>query len=188
MAAERTGATSHDVWPSADGFLEDLDSCLWHQEEPFPTASIYAQWKVMELAKHHDVTVLLDGQGADEILAGYPTYFTPYHAELLRRGAWPTLRRQRQRFQEQLRRTSTFPADDRRLRVRARRALRPRCVHLARGWEAQRIGASSRSPSGVGSDPGGARAGSEGSAGFRRAFTPRWIAGTGFRVCCTTRT
>ena len=71
------------MWPSADGLLEDLDRCLWHQEEPFPTASIYAQWKVMELAKRHDVTVLLDGQGADETLAGYPAYFTPYHAELL---------------------------------------------------------------------------------------------------------
>jgi asparagine synthase (glutamine-hydrolysing) len=41
---------------------------IYHQEEPFQSASIYAQYKVYELAKEHGVTVLLDGQGADETL------------------------------------------------------------------------------------------------------------------------
>jgi asparagine synthase (glutamine-hydrolysing) len=38
---------------------------------------MYAQWKVMGLAKEKQITVLLDGQGGDELLAGYPPSF--YH-------------------------------------------------------------------------------------------------------------
>ena len=43
----------------------------WHQEEPCGSTSIYAQWCVMRLARQHGVTVLLDGQGADELFGGY---------------------------------------------------------------------------------------------------------------------
>ena len=42
------------------------------QEEPFGSTSIYAQWCVMRAARDAGVTVLLDGQGADEIFGGYP--------------------------------------------------------------------------------------------------------------------
>jgi asparagine synthase (glutamine-hydrolysing) len=45
------------------------------QEEPFSSASVLAQYKVFKLAKQHGVTVLLDGQGGDEILAGYRRYY-----------------------------------------------------------------------------------------------------------------
>ena len=65
----------HDVWPDAEGFFEELRALTWHQEEPFTSASVYAQWSVMRLARENDVTVLLDGQGADEMLAGYHSYF-----------------------------------------------------------------------------------------------------------------
>ena len=73
----------HDVWPTAERFFEELDVVLWHQEEPFTSASIYAQWSVMRLAKENDVTVLLDGQGADEMLAGYHSYFNQVSDDLL---------------------------------------------------------------------------------------------------------
>jgi asparagine synthase (glutamine-hydrolysing) len=65
----------HDVWPTAERFFEELSDLFWHQEEPFTSASVYAQWSVMRLAKQNGVTVLLDGQGADEMLAGYHSYF-----------------------------------------------------------------------------------------------------------------
>jgi asparagine synthase (glutamine-hydrolysing) len=64
------------TWPDAS-LLNDLDKIWWHQEEPFGSASIVAQWSVMKLAKENNVTVLLDGQGADEILGGYKTFFRP---------------------------------------------------------------------------------------------------------------
>ena len=55
--------------------INDLDKIFYHQEEPFGSTSIIAQWEVMKLAKQKEVTVLLDGQGADETLAGYFKYF-----------------------------------------------------------------------------------------------------------------
>jgi len=71
-----------DVWPSPDEFFAELSEVFWHQEEPFSSTSIYAQWCVMRLAKQNDVTVLLDGQGADEMLAGYHSYFEEHSADL----------------------------------------------------------------------------------------------------------
>ena len=56
---------------SASDLLGDFDRLMYHQEEPFQSLSIYAQFKVYELAKQAGVKVILDGQGADEILAGY---------------------------------------------------------------------------------------------------------------------
>jgi asparagine synthase (glutamine-hydrolysing) len=57
---------------------------FWHQEEPFTSTSVYAQWSVMRLARQHDVTVLLDGQGADEMLAGYHVYFDVLADDLMK--------------------------------------------------------------------------------------------------------
>ena len=57
--------------PSALGLIKDFEKLCYHQEEPFSSGSVYAQYKVFELAKHKNVKVLLDGQGADETLAGY---------------------------------------------------------------------------------------------------------------------
>ncbi|HEU4903205.1 MAG TPA: asparagine synthase (glutamine-hydrolyzing) [Flavisolibacter sp.] len=54
------------------------------QEEPFSSASVLAQYKVFELARQHGVPVLLDGQGADEILAGYHKYYKWWWQELYR--------------------------------------------------------------------------------------------------------
>ena len=72
-----------DVWPTPEQFFDELTKVFWHQEEPFSSTSIYAQWCVMRLARENNVTVLLDGQGADEMLAGYHSYFEEYSADLL---------------------------------------------------------------------------------------------------------
>ncbi|HUP23848.1 MAG TPA: asparagine synthase (glutamine-hydrolyzing), partial [Thermoanaerobaculia bacterium] len=76
---QATGIPGYEVWPSAEE-LERLFSRLCYAlEEPFPTTSQFAQHLVMRLASEHGVTVLLDGQGADELLAGYrPYFFTRY--------------------------------------------------------------------------------------------------------------
>ena len=65
-----------------EDFLQDWEKLIYYQEEPFSSSSIYAQYKVYELAKQHDVKVLLDGQGADELLAGYHKYYKWYWQEL----------------------------------------------------------------------------------------------------------
>lgn len=75
---DKTGASYHFTWPDEEGFISDFDNLLYYQDEPFPSASIYAQYCVMKKAKETNVTVLLDGQGADEILAGYEYYLQTY--------------------------------------------------------------------------------------------------------------
>ncbi|HJW15543.1 MAG TPA: asparagine synthase (glutamine-hydrolyzing) [Flavisolibacter sp.] len=63
-----------------------MDQVMEHQEEPFSSASPLVQYKVYQLAKQQGVTVLLDGQGADEILGGYHKYYKWYWLELFRQG------------------------------------------------------------------------------------------------------
>lgn len=75
---------NYTVSPNSENFVQDFEKLLYHQEEPFQSASIYAQYKVYELAKQHQVTVLLDGQGADEILGGYTKYYHWYWQQLVR--------------------------------------------------------------------------------------------------------
>ena len=67
---------------SVNDLVTDWEKLCYHQETPFGSASIYAQYKVYELAAQHGVKVLLDGQGADEILAGYPKFYKWYWQEL----------------------------------------------------------------------------------------------------------
>lgn len=71
---EKMGATAHKVIANQDEMREDLDAMLLMQGEPFGGTSIYAQYRVFKLAKESGVTVTLDGQGADELLAGYSGY------------------------------------------------------------------------------------------------------------------
>lgn len=59
--------------PQPEQLKEELDKVIWHQDEPFPTTSIYAQYCVIRAASQH-VKVLLDGQGGDELFAGYNKY------------------------------------------------------------------------------------------------------------------
>ncbi|HEX4957875.1 MAG TPA: asparagine synthase (glutamine-hydrolyzing) [Lacibacter sp.] len=86
--------------PSVDRFINDFDKLCYHQEQPFSSASVYAQYKVMELAKQHGVTVLLDGQGADEILAGYTKYVHWYLQEQIAKLKFGFARRERLAFQQ----------------------------------------------------------------------------------------
>ena len=78
----KTNVEPHFVTPNDEGLINDIEKLSWHQEEPYGSASIYAQYCVMRTAKENKVTVLLDGQGADEILAGYHGYYTPFFNEL----------------------------------------------------------------------------------------------------------
>lgn len=87
IVAEATGATAHQVTPMPEGFVAELPAFAWHNELPVGSASQYAQWCVFRLARQNGVTVLLDGQGADEMLGGYEQFFRPYLAERRAAGA-----------------------------------------------------------------------------------------------------
>jgi len=68
-----TGVDDFSTHPSPDHLLEKLPHLVYLQDEPFGTLSQFAQYCVMELASRQ-VKVVLDGQGADEQLAGYLAY------------------------------------------------------------------------------------------------------------------
>lgn len=93
---ERCRAVPHLVQPRPADFFDVLPHIVWHQDEPTAGPGLYSQWHVMQRA-HGVVTVLLDGQGSDELLGGYHHFFGPYLATVLRRAlrgeraAWPRL-------------------------------------------------------------------------------------------------
>ncbi len=79
--------SSHKIKPTADEFVKDMQDFVRTQEEPTISTGPYAQYKVMQEAKNH-VTVLLDGQGADEMMAGYAPYYFVYLRQLKQNGQW----------------------------------------------------------------------------------------------------
>lgn len=81
---QATQADGHFVFPAGERLHNDLKRLIWHQDEPFPTTSIFAQWCVMNMARECGIIVLLDGQGADELLGGYRP-FTQFLGDLIRR-------------------------------------------------------------------------------------------------------
>jgi asparagine synthase (glutamine-hydrolysing) len=83
---EATGASTYRVFPSGDRLWQDLPHLLDHMDEPFHSTSQYSQYNVMRLVRESGVTVTLDGQGADELMAGYPTYHSIMLATMLRAG------------------------------------------------------------------------------------------------------
>ncbi len=82
----RAGTQSVEVFPDIHRLFEDMPRILWFQEEPFGGTSYLAQWAVMRAAAENGVTVLLDGQGGDELLCGYPGYWGSHVADLVSTG------------------------------------------------------------------------------------------------------
>lgn len=71
LVNQRVGANAHKVLVTPQELARDLDDMIRAQGEPFGSMSIYAQYRVYQLAKENGITVTLDGQGADEMLGGY---------------------------------------------------------------------------------------------------------------------
>jgi asparagine synthase (glutamine-hydrolysing) len=70
--AEAAGVVEHHpAEPTLDTLADDLRAFVAAQQEPVLKLNQYAQWSVFAAAREAGVTVLLDGQGADELLAGY---------------------------------------------------------------------------------------------------------------------
>lgn len=82
------GFQPHFHTPTAKEFWEDLPRLLWHQEQPFADGSMAAHYALMREAREAGIPVLLTGQGADEIFAGYPIYLWVYLGAQLRHGRW----------------------------------------------------------------------------------------------------
>jgi len=91
--AAATGVDAYKTEPSPETLWDDIGNLVYMQDEPFGSLSIYAQYCVMRLAKEN-VKVVLDGQGADELLGGYLAYQGSYVRGLVRKYHWLTALRE----------------------------------------------------------------------------------------------
>lgn len=80
-----TDAKGNYIFPSSEELKKDLSKLIWHQEEPFNSLSIFAQWSVMKKAHERGIPVLLDGQGGDEVFLGYERYYAWFLMSLFKR-------------------------------------------------------------------------------------------------------
>lgn len=86
--ADELGARSHTVAADPGDLERDLDELILSQGEPFGGTSIYAQYRVFQLARERGVVVTLDGQGGDELFAGYFGYIAQRMQSLIETGQW----------------------------------------------------------------------------------------------------
>jgi asparagine synthase (glutamine-hydrolysing) len=77
---------SLDLLP--DSVFDLLDTVIWHNDQPISGLSTVAHYLLMQRAKALGVTVLLSGQGGDEVLCGYRKYVGFYLQDLARRWQW----------------------------------------------------------------------------------------------------
>lgn len=85
----RSGDTvGHKVALEPEQLADDLVRLVEVQGEPFASTSIYSQLRVFQAARTSGIKVMLDGQGADELLGGYEYYAGARLAALIRHGLW----------------------------------------------------------------------------------------------------
>ena len=88
---KKTKVKPHLIFPDDKRLVSEIEKVIYHQDYPFGSTSIYAQWNVFRLASQRKVKVMLDGQGADELLAGYHPFFGIYFAKLIKNFQFPRL-------------------------------------------------------------------------------------------------
>ena len=71
---------------TAPDLLSKLQDLIYHQDIPLLSCSTYAQSAVMEAASDQQIKILIDGQGGDELFAGYQVFYPTFFKELLLRG------------------------------------------------------------------------------------------------------
>ncbi|MCR4806849.1 MAG: asparagine synthase (glutamine-hydrolyzing), partial [Lachnospiraceae bacterium] len=115
---KKTDVEGHKIFPSGESLFKDLDDLLWHMDEPFGSTSMYAQWNVFKAAGEHGLTVMLDGQGADEQLAGYTGFYSVIFAEYLRKFKFGKFKREFNAYKELRAPTEAF-VDSRKIIIEA---------------------------------------------------------------------
>ena len=82
LTVSKTQSPWTRVMPTAQEMVDDLEKLVVLHDLPLQTPSTYAQFRVMQAAKEKGIKVTLDGQGADEIFAGYASHYQAYLNEI----------------------------------------------------------------------------------------------------------
>ncbi len=88
---KKTNAHPHRTFPSFGQLQDEINDFLWHQDEPTGSTSQFSQWAVFKATHEAGLKVMIDGQGADEQLAGYGGNDLPLYAGLLGKRRLPAL-------------------------------------------------------------------------------------------------
>jgi asparagine synthase (glutamine-hydrolysing) len=88
IAADSAGVRPRKIYLDPEQLAEQLDSLILTQEQPFTTTSMWAQNRVFYQVHDETFKVVIDGQGADELFAGYPVFRAARLSEIIRRGDW----------------------------------------------------------------------------------------------------
>jgi asparagine synthase (glutamine-hydrolysing) len=67
------GARHHETRLGPDDFLRLMPTAVWHRDEPLAEPSEIPLLALSRMAREH-VTVILSGEGGDELFGGYPKY------------------------------------------------------------------------------------------------------------------
>lgn len=87
--AQHIGAIYHEVIPTAHDFVDTLPGLIDALDEPAAGPGVFPQFIVSRLAREH-VTVVLGGQGGDEIFGGYARYLVGYLEQALKGAIFET--------------------------------------------------------------------------------------------------
>ncbi len=94
IVSDYTNSNAHYTYPTSQELLKDLSNLIYCQDIPIWSTSTYAQFRVMRLIQENGIKVALDGQGGDELFAGYDKYYYYYLREIekkLKRTALPEM-------------------------------------------------------------------------------------------------
>jgi asparagine synthase (glutamine-hydrolysing) len=137
LVGSAAGAEVHKVHANTEELVDDLTEVTRLQDEPFGSTSICMQSRVFRRAQQCGIKVMLDGQGADELLAGYRPYQGAKLAGIIRRGALPRAARFWWKASQQPGSGKWW------LAARAGNFLLP---HFCRGWARQHVMKDVRPP------------------------------------------
>jgi len=84
LVVDSTQSSWFLTYPKKNEFLDDVEKLIYIQDYPFVSSSVYAQYRIMKLANENGIKVLIDGQGGDELFAGYKAYYRALYFELFR--------------------------------------------------------------------------------------------------------
>jgi asparagine synthase (glutamine-hydrolysing) len=78
-AATTAGAASHRWVFDEAAFIGALDAASWHMDQPISHPNSLALWHLARRSREH-ATVLLSGEGADELFGGYSRFYEAHSA------------------------------------------------------------------------------------------------------------